>query len=340
MARKSRKEKRLERKAKEEQKKALEEQKKDNLKTSEEARMEWVQELGDAVIQQKWDAGKGKSRHAGKKEDDNFSYITSRKTFRDVSAVWRRFSQFVAERSKGDDLDSLESILKYADRYLQSCVDKDLSAWTLTTYKTHLGKVFDLPTTVFIKTKPRLRADIKRSRHDVEIDKHISQVKHDFFEMVGGATGLRKSEMQAIRGTALSRERDEDGFYYFVTKGKGGRVRRSPIVARNKEEEQLIISLFRQAGDFYVFNNRHNDVQTYAVPKNLDEHSHRAEYARRVYKHYERNILDLPRKQKTFLRKDLRGHVLDKFAELKTSQALGHNRVDEFRRSYAYKLVG
>ena len=339
MARKSRKEKRLERKAKEEQRKAREEQKKDNLKISEEARKEWVQALGDAVIQQKWDAGKGKSRHAGKKADDNFSYITSRKTFRDISAVWRRFSQFVAERSEGDDLDSLESILKYADRYLQSCVDKDLSAWTLTTYKTHLGKVFDLPTTVFIKTKPRQRADIKRSRHDVEIDKHISQVKHDFFAMVGGATGLRKSEMQAIRGTALSRERDEDGFYYFVTKGKGGRVRRSPIVA-NEEEEKLIIALFRQAGDFYVFNNRHNDVQTYAVPKNLDEHSHRAEYARRVYKHYERNILDLPRKQKTFLRKDLRGHVLDKFAELKTSQALGHNRVDEFRRSYAYKLVG
>lgn len=340
MARKSRKEKRLERKAKEEQRKAREEQKKDNLKISEEARKEWVQALGDAVIQQKWDAGKGKSRHAGKKRGENYSYITSRKTFRDVSAVWRRFSQFVAERSKGDDLDSLESILKYADRYLQSCVDKDLSAWTLTTYKTHLGKVFDLPTTEFIKTKPRLRADIKRSRHDVEIDKHISQVKHDFFAMVGGATGLRKSEMQAIRGTALSPERDEDGFYYFVTKGKGGRVRRSPIVARNEEEEQLILALFRQAGDFYVFNNRHNDLQTYAVPKNLDEHSHRAEYARRVYKHYERNILDLPRKQKTFLRKDLRGHILDKFAELKTSQALGHNRVDEFRRSYAYKLVG
>ncbi len=42
--------------------------------------------------------------------------------------------------------------------------------------------------------------------------------------MVGGATGLRKSEMRAIRGTALS-QKETDGFYYFVTKGKGGRVR-------------------------------------------------------------------------------------------------------------------
>lgn len=333
MSKKSYKERRLARQAREQKKK-------DNLKTSEEARRAWVQAMGQAVISQKWDAGNGKSRHLGKKEGKNYRYITSDKTFRDVSAVWRRFSQFVAEKSAGDDLDSLDSILKYADRYLQSCVDKNLSAWTLTTYKTHLGKVFGLSTAAFIETKPRQRADIKRSRHDVESDKHISQAKHDFFAMVGGATGLRKSEMQSIRGTALSRERDEDGFYYFTTKGKGGRVRRSPIVTNSKEEEQLILALFRQAGDFYVFNNRHNDVQTYAVPKKLDEHAHRAEYARRVYKHYERNVLDLPRKQKTFLRKDLRGHILDKFAELKTSQALGHNRVDEFRRSYAYKLVG
>ena len=332
MARKSRKERRLARKAREEQKKA-------NLKISEEARRAWVRAMGQAVISKKWDAGRGKFKHFGKKGEDKYRYITSQNTFRDVSAVWRRFSQFVAEKSKGDNLDTLESILKYADRYLQSCVDKNFSAWTLTFYKKHLGKVFDLPTTSFISTKPRQRADIKRSRHDVESDKHISQAKHDFFAMVGGATGLRKSEMQSIRGTALSPERDEDGFYYFTIKGKGGRVRRSPIIA-NKEEEQLILALFRQAGDFYVFNNRKNDVQTYSVPKKLDEHSHRAEYARRVYKHYERNILELPRKQKTFLRKDLRGHILDKFAELKTSQALGHNRVDEFRRSYAYKLVG
>lgn len=332
MAKKSRKERRLARQAREQKKK-------DNLKTNEEARRAWVQAMGQAVISKKWEAGRGKSRHLGKKEGNNYLYITSQKTFRDASASWRRFSQFVAEKSAGGDLDDLESILKYANRYLQSCVEKDLSAWTLTTYKNHLGKVFDLPSTSFITTKPRQRADIKRSRHDVESDKHISQVKHDFFAMVGGATGLRKSEMQSIRGTALSRERDEDGFYYFTIKGKGGRVRRSPIIA-NKEEEQLILALFRQAGDFYVFNNRHNDVQTYAVPKKLDEHSHRAEYARRVYKHYERNVLDLPRKQKTFLRKELRGHILDKFAELKASQALGHNRVDEFRRSYAYKLVG
>ena len=157
--------------------------------------------------------------------------------------------------------------------------------------------------------------------------------------MVGGATGLRKSELQNIKGSALEKERDLDGFYYFRVKGKGGKWRRSPLVARTEEEERLIISLFRQNEDFYVFNNRVNEVQTYAVPKKLDQHSARAEYARRVYKLYERDVTVLPKTQKTFLRKDLKGHVLDKMAERITSKVLGHERIDEFRKSYAYKLV-
>ncbi len=99
-----------------------------------------------------------------------------------------------------------------------------------------------------------------------------------------------------------------------------------------KRKRSLLLR-FRQTGDFYVFNNRHNDVQTYAVPKNLDRHSHPSGIETRSQALRTPNILDLPRKQRRFLRKDLRGHVMDKFAELKTSQALGHNRVDEFRRS-------
>lgn len=212
---KSRKEKRLARKQKAEEQVQ-------SLRTSEEARFNKVYELGRQVIDKKWADGQGLSRHQAKKEGDVYRYITSRKAYRDALANWRRFSQFVAKRSVGDDLDGLESILKYADRYIQSCVDKDLSAWTLTTYKAHLGKVFDLPTTAFIPTKSRRRADAKRSRQDVESDKHISQEKKDFFEMVGGATGLRKSELQSIKGSALETERDVDGFYYFRVQGKVG----------------------------------------------------------------------------------------------------------------------
>ena len=98
---KSRKEKRLARKQRAEEQVQ-------SLRTSEEARFEKVYELGRQIIDKKWADGQGRSRHQGKKEGDVYRYITSKKAHRDVLANWRRFSQFVAKRSLGDDLDGLE----------------------------------------------------------------------------------------------------------------------------------------------------------------------------------------------------------------------------------------
>lgn len=329
---KSRKQKRLERKAKAETEAKA-------LRTSKEARFDLVNAMGQSIISNKWQLGLGKSRNAGKAEGDIYKYITSKKARRDISANWQRFARFVAEHSNGNDLDSLDSLKKYVDRYIQSCVDRDLSAWTLTTYKSHLGKVFDLPTTAFLATKPRLRAEAKRSRRDTESDKHISKEKRDFFKVLGSATGLRKKELMALKGTDLAPERDSDGFFYLTIKGKGGLVRKSPILASSKDEEEYLLKLIRQTGSNFVCDDRVYDLKTYRVPVKLDEHSYRAIYAARVYNHYERPLDRIPRDQKTFLRKELRGHVLDKYAEKMTSQALGHRRIDEFRKSYAYQLV-
>ena len=69
-------------------------------------------ELGRQVIDKKWADGQGLSRHQAKKDGDVYRYITSRKAYRDALANWRRFSQFVAQKSVGDDLDGLESIFK------------------------------------------------------------------------------------------------------------------------------------------------------------------------------------------------------------------------------------
>lgn len=328
---KSYKEKRLKRQAQAKQEEEA-------LKISEEARFKHVQKLGQTLINQKWKEGKGKSRHLGKKTGDNYRYITSEKSFRDHSATWRRFSQFVAERSSGDDLNTLEDVMKYADEYIQFKMDQNLSAWTLTTYKSHLGKVFNVPTTTFVYTPPRERKNAKRSRVASVNDTHISKEKRDFFEKVGSATGLRKSELKAIRGNALFPKRAKNGFWYIRVsdKTKGGRVREVPIMTRNKEEEAEIIDYFKKAGKDYVFSGKNG---TYRVPTKLDEHAHRAEYAKRVYLHYERDLSKLKRKDKVFLRKELRGNVLDFYAEGKAVEALGHNRRAEFRKSYSYTLL-
>ncbi|HEM4105612.1 hypothetical protein HO581_10325 [Streptococcus suis] len=326
------------RRAKRARAKARKQSRKDELKTSVEARQKHVQKMGQDIITAKFRAGKGKSRHEGKKEGDNFKYITSEKAFRDISAVWRRFSEFVAEHSDGTDLETLDDILKYADEYIAFKMGQGLSAWTLTTYKAHLGKVFNLPTTHFIPTPPRERKNAKRSRRETESDRHISKKKRDFFERVGGALGLRREELEKIKGTALATRRAKNGFWHIhVTEGtKAGKDRWAPILANSPEEEAEILDYFRKAGSDYVFSGKHG---THRVPKKLDEHAHRAIYAKRIYLLYAKDPATLKNHQKTRLRKELRGYVLDKAAEQKVSDVLGHNRDNEFRKSYVYDLL-
>ena len=115
---KSRKEKRLARKQR------TEEQTR-SLQTSNEARFEKIYELGKSIIDKKWLDGQGVSRHQGKKEGDVYRYITSKKAHRDILANWRRFSQFVAQKSRRlrDDFKVCRPIHSKLRRQRFVCVD-------------------------------------------------------------------------------------------------------------------------------------------------------------------------------------------------------------------------
>ena len=45
------------------------------------------------------------------------------------------------------------------------------------------------------------------------------------------------------------------------------------------------------------------------------------------------------KREKIYLRGELKGDVIDRKACLIVSRALGHNRPEEFQKSYAYKLI-
>lgn len=325
------------RRAKRERAKARKEKAKKALLSSVEERQKWVRSIGQSLITAKFENGKGKSRHQGKLENDIFAYITSEKTFRDVSATWRRFSEFVAKRRDGTDLKDLESIMKYVDEYLKKLIGLGRTPDTLTTYKSNLGKIFGVSTTAFMETPGRERQNKTRSRLERKMDHKVSKEKRKFFEKIGSATGLRRQELEQLRGTDIILKKAKDGLYYMhLTRGtKGGKHRFSPIMAQDEAELQWILSMFKKAGDDYVFSGKNG---TYRLPKNYDEHSWRASYAIRVYLHYERDLDSLQRKEKAYLRKEYAGYVLDRNAARKATQALGHNRTDEFRKSYVYKL--
>ncbi|MBQ0092262.1 MAG: hypothetical protein KBS45_02905, partial [Clostridiales bacterium] len=67
----------------------------------------------------------------------------------------------------------------------------------------------------------------------------------------------------------------------------------------------------------------------------FDEHSYRALYAARFYKQIARPVKEIPREDRYYCRKDLKGLVLDKAAMLEISHSLGHNRIDVIAEHYA-----
>ena len=72
----------------------------------------------------------------------------------------------------------------------------------------------------------------------------------------------------------------------------------------------------------------------------MKPHKYRAEYAKRLYLLVARDPKDIKdKREKVYLRGELKGVVLDRKACLIVSRALGHNRPEEFQKSYAYKLI-
>ena len=122
------------------------------------------------------------------------------------------------------------------------------------------------------------------------------------------ATGLRRSELVALRGTQLIGTR-------IRVKGKGGRVRNLPIIC-NRE---AVVNRMLAAADGKVFDR---------IPAKMDVHHYRREYATAYYNQLARPIEEIPREERYVCRRDLKGFVYDKKALLAVSRALGHSRVN------------
>ena len=134
------------------------------------------------------------------------------------------------------------------------------------------------------------------------------------------ATGLRREELQALRGTALYQDRS--GYYLHITSGsKGGRERYAPIIG----DKDLVIRLCKQAGDGKVFEK---------VPSGADIHSYRRDYATAIYRQHARPLEQLTAKEKYYCRGDRKGEVFDRAAMRITSNALGHGRIEVIAGHY------
>ena len=278
------------------------------------------------VLKDMYDNGKGRSKKSDKENAiDQRSFIYSSSTFLTYKKEMNKFIKFMTVNYP--EVKRLRKLKEYANEYLQTLINQNKSAYSIATAKAAIAKTLGLDYSSFIETPKRERKNIKRSRK-AEKSKHISQEKFDYLSKLTSATGLRRRELQYITGESLFLNEADGNYYLRIEKGaKGGRTRVARIVGKNDLETKEIVQIFKNAGKMRL------------VPKlssAYDNHHFRADYAKRVYNLYARNIEDLEPDEKYIMRKDRRGEVLDKYAMKITSEFLGHSRIDVIAQSYLY----
>lgn len=199
-------------------------------------------------------------------------------------------------------------------------------------------------------------------------DKHFSEANNDELIKFCKGTGLRRSELAALRGGDLMARAQIDQelaqlekvpaeqltpqevrrvevlrdtklfreeYFVYVRNGKGGRERLSPIIGKNAG--QIVERIQSTPVGAIVWQHVHQSA---------DIHSYRSDYATAIYKAHAREIKEIPfdriskgtgrryQSQVYTCRKDEAGKKLDKTAMLVCSKALGHNRINVVADNY------
>lgn len=304
----------------------------------------------------------------GTAQDKIFSFNT-------YQTYWKHIKYFLKYiKELHPESTTLKSAKKYVNEWLQIRVDQGLSAWTIQTEAKALGKLYGIQPDDpdYFQPPKRNRAEIKRSRGDRVRDLHFSKTNNDELIKFCQGTGLRRSELEALRGSDLmtraqieqeiariealpeGAEKNQEEkhlgvlrdtrmfdceYFIHVRNGKGGRERISPIVGKNVG--QILERMQNTAGEEKVWQH---------VNANADIHAYRGDYATAIYKAHARSIEDIPfdrvnrgtgkrfQSEVYVCRKDEAGKRLDKAAMRICSKALGHNRIEVVANNYIRAL--
>ena len=274
-------------------------------------------------LQEMFKAGFGSKRSSDKTDADTQNKIYSKNTFETYKRQFSYFADWLSEAHK--EAYTLADARQYVDEYLLHLIELERSAYSITTAKAALAKVFQTEATQFIDTPSRERANIKRSRGVAVRDSNISNKTETKLALFSSAVGLRRKEMMSIESKDLFF--DNGKAYLNVTKGtKGGKARIVEICGTSEGETKMIVEWI-QSRNGKLFPK---------LNTNYDNHHYRAIYAQRLYDRYKREEKDIPLKERYIMRKERAGEVYDKSAMKVVSENLGHNRISVIAQSYLY----
>ena len=274
-------------------------------------------------LQTMFKEGFGSKRSSDKTNAHTRNKIYSKNTFETYKRQFRYFADWLSEAHS--EAYTLDDARQYVDEYLLHLVKLERSAYSITTAKAALAKVFQTDAIQFVGTPPRERANIKRSRGDAVRDSNISSKTETKLALFSSAVGLRRKEMLNIESEDLFFKNGKA--YLNVTKGtKGGKPRIVEICGISEGETKMIVEWI-QSREGRLFPK---------LNTNYDNHYYRAVYAKRLYDRYKRKEKDIPPRERYIMRKERAGEVYDKSAMQIVSKNLGHNRISVIAQSYLY----
>lgn len=265
-----------------------------------------------------------------------FSYSTYNTYLKECKA----YGEWLKEEKGINKIDKIEKTEEYAKEYLQNRLDSGVSVYTVKMERSALGMLYGKK--IEIDVPKRDNKAIKRSRNDVENDRHYARNgKYKDVFVVGLATGCRRKDLINLTTNSLV---EKDGHLYVqIFCSKGGRNRISPVREEYAEQVREIISKRQREGKNKVFDK---------IPSKIDIHSLRREYCKGLYKDItgDRQLRDdilknyPPRKElktnidknghkytkeiKSDYYRDRDGNVWDRDDVFLLSQALGHSRLE------------
>lgn len=273
----------------------------------------------------------GQNKHAAKAAGTYKEHIYSWGTYRTYLQQCCQFVKWCKQQARQDGSrqpKTLEDCKQYVVRYMQHLQQQEYSAYTQKLVLSAFcklygeypveGRPFGLPE---MQQQMRHRADITRSRDIVKRDKHFSEENNSDIVTFCCCTGLRRAELEQIRGIDL----DVNSNNLYVYRGtKGGRARIVPVCG-SPEEVATVKRLATTAGDKKIFDH---------ISSAMDVHHYRSMYCQRLYYQYARPINQIPQRDRYYCRNDRRGVIYDKKAMLQASRALGHNRISVIAGHY------
>ncbi len=314
-------------------------------------------------------AAYGQSKKADLKTGSTDDKIYSYSTMRTYRKQTKYFTDWMGQAHP--EVTSLRKAKRYANEWLDGRKAAGDTASTLATRAAALNKLFGRkPDDADYWTPPiRARQDIVRSRLDVAKDAHFSKSNNAELIWFCEGTGLRKSELAALRGGSVYSRDDlaaeaaalaakpamtdaekrhfdalrdiefnvTDNYIHVI--GKGGRERYAPVIGKHADD--IVARIRDRKPTEKVWQHIHSGA---------DIHSYRATYATTIYRAKARPIDQIPydkvrkgtgqkyRSDVYICRKDEAGKQLDRRAMLAASKALGHNRICIFADHYAKAL--